>query len=157
MNKETAAGRRRIHASKTKKVPVPQPASTARALRRRIRLPTIEQIRSGFTTERLNELGQLEVSDDQLSSVVRVPRATLNRRRKSGQLTQEEGDRTAIVMRVFAKAVDYFEGDEDAARRRMKHPARAFGGETPLKRCDTSPGAQEVITLLSQLEYGIPS
>lgn len=126
--------------------------------RRRSRLPTAEQIRSGLEIERLNELGRvLQISDDQLSLVVRVPRATLNRRRVSGQLTHEEGDRTAIVMRVFAQAVDYFEGDEDAARRWMKHPAPAFDGETPLKRCDTATGAQEVITLLTRLEHGIPA
>jgi putative toxin-antitoxin system antitoxin component (TIGR02293 family) len=124
----------------------------------RQRIPTAEEIRRGIQTDALTQLGaRLEISDEQLFAVVKLSRATWGRRRESGQLTHEESDRAANVMRAYARAVDYFEGHEDAARRWMKHPAPALDGETPLKRCDTATGAQEVIDLLSRLEYGIPA
>jgi len=134
-----------------------QTAAQRKNQQMRSHIPTAQEIRRGMETATLDWLGErLGVSDEQLNAVLRISRSTRNRRQETGRLTHEESDRAANVMRAFAKAIDYFEGDEEAAQRWMKHPAPAFGGETPLKHCDTATGAQEVITLLSRLEYGIP-
>lgn len=124
----------------------------------RERLPTPEQIRAGIETELLDWLGDwLGVSEAELNEVLRISRTTRKRREESGVLTHEESDRVATVMRVVARAVDYFDGNDDAAQRWMRHPAPALNGETPLHHCDTAIGAQRVIRLLSQLEHGIPA
>ncbi len=124
----------------------------------RERLPTPQEVREGIDTDTLDWLRDwLHVSDADLNEVLRISRSTRRRREESGTLTHEEIDRAANVLRAIVKAVDYFEGDETAARRWMKHAAPSLGGETPLRHCDTAIGAQRVIRLLSRLEYGIPT
>lgn len=124
----------------------------------RERLPSPQEVREGIDTDTLDWLRDwLHVSDTDLNEVLRISRSTRRRREESGNLTHEESDRAANVLRAIAKAVDYFEGDEVAARRWMKHAAPSLGGETPLRHCDTAIGAQRVIQLLSRLEYGIPT
>lgn len=124
----------------------------------RERLPTPQEVREGIDTDTLDWLRDwLHVSDADLNEVLLISRSTRRRREASGTLTHEESDRAANVLRAIVKAIDYFEGDETAARRWMKHNAPSLGGETPLRHCDTAIGAQRVIRLLSRLEYGIPT
>lgn len=121
-------------------------------------LPSPEEIRCGLETSLLERLGkELAITDEALMQVVKLSRATWVRRRATGRLTHEESDRAANVMRAHAAALAYFDGDADAARRWLKHPAPALDGETPLQRCDTATGAQQVIDLLGRLEHGIPT
>jgi len=145
----------------TKKQPMARVAFRARrttASRRFVKVPTAEEIRKGISFAYIETLqANLAASEQAIRDVVKMSRTTLNRRKESGRLTHEESDRTATVLRVYEKAVAYFEGDTDAATRWLKHPARAFGGETPLQHSDTATGAQEVIELLSRLEHGIPA
>ena len=115
-------------------------------------------MREGIDTETLDWLRDwLHVSDADLNEVLRISRSTRRRREESGTLTHEESDRVANVLCAIVKAIEYFEGDETAARHWMKHAAPSLGGETPLRHCDTAIGAQRVIRLLSRLEYGIPT
>lgn len=85
-------------------------------------------------------------------SVVRMSRGTWARRRQAGPLSHEESDRAANLIRAHAKALEYFDGNEDAARRWMKLPAPAFDGETPLGRCDIRPRGSRSRTTSSEWE-----
>jgi putative toxin-antitoxin system antitoxin component (TIGR02293 family) len=154
----------RVHleiAMTTKKQPMAKVAFRARRTRASgqfVKVPTAEEIRKGISFAYIETLqANLAASEQAIRDVVKMSRTTLNRRKESGRLTHEESDRTATLLRVYDKAVAYFEGDADAATRWLKHPAGAFGGETPLQHSDTATGAQEVIELLSRLEHGIPT
>jgi len=124
----------------------------------KVRIPSVAEIRAGLPLGYRDELlKELATSEQTLNQLLRLSRTTLNRRRETGRLTHEEGDRAATVARVLEAAVAYFEGDKDAATRWLNHSARAFAGETPLEHSDTVTGAQEVIDLLNRLEHGIPA
>ena len=134
------------------------PARRTTASKRSVKVPTAEEIREGISFAYIETLqANLAASEQTIREVVKMSRTTLNRRKESGRLTHEESDRTATVLRVYEKALAFFEGDADAATRWLKHPASAFGGEAPLQHSDTATGAQEVIELLSRLEHGIPA
>ena len=145
----------------TKKKPMAKMATRARRNSRSekvVKLPTAAEIRKGISFAYIETLqANLAASEQAIREVVKMSRTTLNRRKESGRLTHEESDRAVTVLRVYEKALAYFEGDSDAATRWLKQPARAFAGETPLQHSDTATGAQEVIELLGRLEHGIPA
>ena len=72
-----------------------------------------------------------------------------------GQLDPEESDRLLRVSRVFAKTLDLFEGDAEAAKQWFHTPARALGGERPLDFARTDLGTKEVEALIDRLEQGV--
>ena len=120
--------------------------------------PTLAEIRAGLPARFLDHLkATLEVTETQLASVVGIPRQTLVRRRIRGVLRQDEGDRAAMVARVFNMALSYFDDDRKHALDWLKHPNPALAGETPLERADTATGAEDVIDLIGRLEHGIPT
>jgi putative toxin-antitoxin system antitoxin component (TIGR02293 family) len=59
------------------------------------------------------------------------------------------------VSRVYARTLDLFEGDADAARRWFYTPARALGGERPIDFARTDLGTREVEALIDRLEQGV--
>ena len=120
--------------------------------------PTLAEVRAGLPAAFLDHLKEaLDVTEEQLASVVRIPRQTLVRRRVQGVLRRDEGDRAATVARIFDAALTYFDGNRDHALDWLKHPHPALAGETPLERADTATGAGDVIDLLGRLEHGIPA
>lgn len=97
----------------------------------------------------------LGVTTAQLSKHIRIPSRTLNRRMHDNALNPEESDRLTRLGSILAKAITLFDGDEAAARKWMLAPSRALAGMTPLQRSDTHLGAQEVATLIDQIEEGV--
>ena len=55
----------------------------------------------------------------------------------------------------MAKAALLFEGDADAARRWLRAPQTALGGEPPLGLASTEVGSRQVEDLITQLEHGV--
>ncbi len=120
--------------------------------------PTLAEIRNGLPASFLDHLKDtLEVTETQLAGVVGIPRQTLVRRKTQGILRRDEGDRAAMVARVFNTALSYFDGNREHALEWLKHPNPALSGETPLERADTATGAEDVIDLIGRLEHGIPT
>lgn len=119
--------------------------------------PTLAEIRNGLPTSFLDHLKYtLEVTETQLAGVVGIARQTLVRRKSQGVLRRDEGDRAAMVAKVFNMALSYFDGNREHALEWLKHPNPALAGETPLQHADTATGAEEVIDLIGRLEHGIP-
>ena len=81
---------------------------------------------------------------------------TLARRKESGRLEPSESDRVARISRVFARAIDLFDGSVDGARAWLTQPAGALGDRSPLEFARTDAGAIEVEHLIGRLEHGIP-
>ena len=93
----------------------------------------------------------------ELSALVEIPERTLARRKDTGRLQPDESDRLARAARLFARAMDLFEGDVDAARAWLLSPRPALGGRTPLELARSDIGAIEVENLVGRLEHGIPT
>lgn len=91
----------------------------------------------------------------ELVHVVQIPPRTLDRRRKRGRLEPAESDRILRVSRVFAAAIELFEGDAVAARRWLLQKQKALGEKKPLDLLGTELGAREVEALIGRLEHGV--
>jgi putative toxin-antitoxin system antitoxin component (TIGR02293 family) len=97
----------------------------------------------------------LEVSDQRLSSVVRISQRTVKRRLGEGRFHPDESERLVRVARLTERAKEVF-ADLEAAREWLKSPQFALGGEIPLEYADTEPGAQIVEDLLGRIAHGTP-
>jgi putative toxin-antitoxin system antitoxin component (TIGR02293 family) len=56
---------------------------------------------------------------------------------------------------VFARAVELFEGDRNAASEWMSSPLQALGGATPNEVVKTELGAHEIEKLIGRIEHGV--
>ncbi len=118
----------------------------------------VEQIARGFSYAAFERfLRNTDFHPRVLAAVVGIPERTLARRKRTGRFSPEESDRLARVARIFARAVELFEGDASKAREWLTSPAHALGGEAPLNFASTDLGAIEVENVIGRLEYGIPS
>jgi putative toxin-antitoxin system antitoxin component (TIGR02293 family) len=95
------------------------------------------------------------LSTADLADAIVITARTLARRKEQGRLEPEESDRLLRVARVFAKALDLFEGDAEPARAWLSVPQRALGGVPPLVLARTDLGAREVEALADRLEHGV--
>jgi putative toxin-antitoxin system antitoxin component (TIGR02293 family) len=93
----------------------------------------------------------------QVSEVFGIPKRTITHRASQGLLSPHESDRLYRGARIFARAVDLFEGDTEAAREWMNSPEIAFNGAKPIDMVGTDRGAQEVASLIERLEEGMPA
>jgi putative toxin-antitoxin system antitoxin component (TIGR02293 family) len=122
------------------------------------RADLIAQIHQGFPVAVIEKLAdELELPQQTLLKVARIAPATLTRRRRSpsGLLSPEESDRIYRIAEVYRAVLQLFEGDGESARRWLREPARALGGETPLQHLDTEAGAAQVRDLIGRLEHGV--
>ncbi|MCM2316264.1 MAG: DUF2384 domain-containing protein [Thermoanaerobaculia bacterium] len=94
-------------------------------------------------------------STSDIGELVAIAPRTLHRRKEQGRLAPEESDRLLRVTRLFAKALELFEGDVHAARSWFQAPAKALGGEPPFRLAQTDLGAREVEALIDRLEQGV--
>jgi len=92
-----------------------------------------------------------------LAKIIEIPERTLARRKDAGRFEPDESDRLARTSRVFARAIELFEGNAAEAREWLTSSVRALGGRTPLEFASTDVGAIEVDHLIGRLEHGIPS
>lgn len=115
----------------------------------------VAMIRRGLPMEELTALAAwLAISEEELAPLLGISRATLHRRKKTGQLETPESERIVRIGRLMARATEVL-GSEKAAREWLRTPAIAFRGESPLAYLDTEIGAREVENLLGRLEHGV--
>lgn len=69
-------------------------------------------------------------------------------------LTDQNAARRARAARIFKRAAEVFEGEEDASNW-LKQPSRALGGKAPLSFMNTDAGYDVVEDELKRIEYGI--
>jgi putative toxin-antitoxin system antitoxin component (TIGR02293 family) len=118
----------------------------------------VDQIQRGFTYAVFERFQRnTELPYRLLAETIEIPERTLARRKESGRFEPDETDRLVRMSRVFARAIELFEGNADSAREWLTSPARALGGRTPLAFASTDVGAIEVENLIGRLEYGIPT
>lgn len=115
----------------------------------------IDRVRDGLDMGEFHALQEsLGITEERLAGLVGISRATLHRRKKSGNLDRAESDRLVRFARLFSRASAAL-GGADGARSWLVAPAVAFNGECPLDYADTEIGAREVEALLGRLEHGV--
>lgn len=115
----------------------------------------VKAIRMGVPYEAFDSVREVaELSTEEASALLGIPRRTLARRKKEGRLTVEESDRVFRFAHVMAKALEVF-GDREKAVRWLRKPNRAIGDIVPLSRLDTEAGTRQVEAVLGRLEYGV--
>jgi putative toxin-antitoxin system antitoxin component (TIGR02293 family) len=113
-----------------------------------------EAIRDGFPPAVVEELMRASgLSLKELANALDLSPRSLQRRRRSGKLARYESDRLYRLARLVAIASEYL-GDQERARRWLKHPNRALGGLAPVAAIDTEVGARQVENLLGRIAYG---
>lgn len=120
------------------------------------RLALAASIENGLPVAALDLLADTVAPDDARFKFRLVPKATLERRRRSAsqKLSHEEGDRLARLAKVFSFAVDIF-GTPERAREFLSRPHAMLDGRAPLDvALGTSPGADLVVNLLGRAAYG---
>ena len=120
------------------------------------RLALADSIERGLPVTALDRLAETVAPDDNGFKFRLVPKATLERRRKSlsKRLTIEEGDRLARLAKVFSFALDIYRVPEKV-REFLTRPHPMLDGKPPLDvALATGPGADLVVNLLGRTAYG---
>ncbi len=120
------------------------------------RLALAYSIENGLSVAALDHLAETVAPDDARFKFRLIPKATLERRRKSAdqRLTSDEGDRLARLAKVFSFALEIYRAPEKA-REFLTRPHPMLDNKAPLDvALSTSPGADLVINLLGRAAYG---
>jgi putative toxin-antitoxin system antitoxin component (TIGR02293 family) len=121
-------------------------------------LHVVDQIQRGLTYAAFERFQRnTDLPYRVLAQIVEIPERTLARRKESGRFEPDETDRLVRLSRIFAHAIELFEGNAEDARHWLTSPVRALGGRTPLEFASTDVGAIEVENLIGRLEYGLPT
>lgn len=114
------------------------------------------RVAKGFSYRTLERLQKnLDLPLSELAELVLISPRTLARRKQEGKLLPEESDRLLRISRVFAKALELFEGDAPAAGAWLEQKQPALGGAVPLTLARTELGSREVELLIERLEQGV--
>ena len=119
------------------------------------RLGLSNAVQNGLPVSGLDRLAGAVAPDDARFKFRLIPKATLERRKKSASqhLTSEEGDRLARLAKVYVFALDIYHDSADA-REFLNRPHAMLDGKPPLDvALATGPGADAVINLLGRVAY----
>jgi putative toxin-antitoxin system antitoxin component (TIGR02293 family) len=118
----------------------------------------LRSVRNGLPYKSFERfLRNLSLPADQVMEFVDIPRRTLVRRKREGRLQPDESDRLLRASRIFARALELFDGDRDAAIRWLTSPIIALGGARPIDLARTEVGAREVEREIGRAEDGVYS
>jgi putative toxin-antitoxin system antitoxin component (TIGR02293 family) len=116
----------------------------------------LKQVEQGLPYRSLVYFHQvLDIPMNEMADLAQIKIRTLSRRKARGRLEPDESDRLLRVARVFGKALELFEGDDEAARRWFSKPHKVLGGMSPAEMSKTDIGGLEVERLIGRLEHGV--
>jgi len=116
----------------------------------------IERLDRGLSFASFNRLRQnINLSQEELATLVQISPRTLARRRTQKRLETDESDRLVRLSRVFGKTVELFEGDDASARDWLARPQLGLGSKRPLDLLGSEVGAREVEAVIDRLEHGV--
>lgn len=125
-------------------------------LRAENNLAVAEHVERGLRFDSVERLRrQMDLSSKDMADLLQIKFRTFLRRKQEGRLHPDESDRVVRASRLFARAVDLFDGNAEAAKVWLLDPQRALGGAVPLEIARTEVGAREVELLIGRLEHGV--
>ncbi len=89
-----------------------------------------------------------------IGEVIRLPPATMSRRKAGQSLTVDEGDRVWRLARVLARAEAVL-GTQDRARHWIDNPIPSLDGKVPARLLVTTSGYEQVMQTLDAIDYGM--
>src|SRR6266478_3624594 len=108
----------------------------------------VEAITRGLPAELARELAsRMEITMEQMASLLRLTPRTFQRRLDEGRLEISESDRLWELWQLFSRAVEVLESRE-AAVHWLKSPIQATGWASPLSLAHTAPGLRELENIL---------
>lgn len=118
------------------------------------RLALAYSIQAGLPVAALDHLAEEVAPDDARFKFRLIPKATLERRRRTNKpLTAEEGDRLARLAKVYAFALEIFQ-DPTKVRNFLRRPHMMLDNKAPIDvALATGPGADAVINILGRAAY----
>jgi putative toxin-antitoxin system antitoxin component (TIGR02293 family) len=118
-------------------------------------LAVADKVEAGLSASAVDHIAEALAPDDAAFKYRIVPKATLERRRKSrSRLTKEEGDRVARLGKVYEMAISIY---RDPARMRefLSRPHSMLENRAPIDvALATGAGADAVVNLLGRAAYG---
>lgn len=100
---------------------------------------------------------ELGLSEQKVSSLVKVSASTLSRRRQKGEgLKPDEAGRIYRIVSILSLAESTI-GEHERCVRWLKTPAKFLGGVIPLDLLETEAGTEEVRKLLLRIEHSVYS
>ena len=115
----------------------------------------ISLLREGLPFEVAVDLAsRMDITQEELARLLNSSVAELRISRRDGKLTLAQGNRVTRLERLYADIEDLL---GDAASSWLKQALPGLQGRTPLELLDTEPGLIKVLTLTTQLNYGIYS
>ena len=125
-------------------------------LRTRSSLALVEKVNDGLPFRSAEMLAErMGFSLDVIRHGIGVTPRTFARRKEEGHFTGPESDRLLAVSRLYAKSIEFFDGDIEASRDWLNKRNRALGGKTPLVIATTETGRRVVENLIDRLEHGV--
>jgi putative toxin-antitoxin system antitoxin component (TIGR02293 family) len=117
----------------------------------------ISRIEHGLPVGALEKVARLIAPNDAQFKYRLVPKATLERRKKTNKLSPEEGTRLARLARVWSAARDVW-GSDDEARDFLFRPHPMAEDNRPIDLAIRSEfGAELILDILGGLKYGTPA
>lgn len=111
-------------------------------------------VETGLPVAALDDIARVLAPDDAGFKYRIVPKATLERRRKSKSLTTEESDRVARLGKVYDMAMSIYR-DPAKTREFLGRPHVMLESRAPLEvALATGAGADAVVNLLGRAAYG---
>jgi putative toxin-antitoxin system antitoxin component (TIGR02293 family) len=117
------------------------------------RLGLAHSIEAGLPVKALDRLAESVAPGDARFKFKLIPKATLERRRKSKRFTAEEGDRLARIAKVYSFGLNIYR-DPEKVREFLRRPHEMLDNQAPLDvALATGAGADAVINLLGRAAY----
>ncbi len=95
------------------------------------------------------------VTQQAMAGLIAVSPRTLQRRRTAGCFDALESERLYRFIRLYLRALDVFDQDEDAARKLLTEAQPGLEGAVPAEMARSEYGAAEVMDLLGRIDYGV--
>ncbi|WP_260260235.1 type II RES/Xre toxin-antitoxin system antitoxin [Vibrio intestinalis] len=115
-----------------------------------------QALHEGLPFEVFGKLASISGFDKQdVANATAIPRATLQRRAKSGRFNKEESDRLYRFAEVYRVSLDLFELDAAKARQWLTTSVVGLGNNKPIAMLSTSAETEAVLDLIGRLEHGV--
>lgn len=90
-----------------------------------------------------------------MADLLELPTRTLQRRRSAGRFDKTESERLFRYIRMYQRALDVFDGDEESAREFLTEAQPGLDGAVPSEFARSELGASEVMDLLGRIDLGV--